>query len=1144
MKNAAVIIIIMIMIAAGGLYSYNQIKMEEFPNVDIPYLHIGIVYPGATPDQAMNDIGVPVQQALQNLKGLKNQYNYASTGYDEEILEMDFSRSMDDVERDVREALARIKFPDGAQPPEIEKSSPDVPYVYSFAVSSKDKSLEDIQKYVKQTLQPALQNVPFVDKINVSGSTDRSIYVEVDPAKLKANNLTLEQVKQSLIANNISAPVGTMTLDDKTMAVQAGQKYKSLDDIRNVQLIIVKQDMSGLSHSLSGAFDGVKQGFDQVQQGMNQMGAGMQTLGQTQALMQQEIQIINAIQGLSGKLFQDQTLLSQLQAQNKQVPNSVTPEQLQKAEQSVQQDQQQIAALQKKLSDIQTMLTQTAKPSSAPAKQSTKSGNANLLSMDSSSPSFKIQTVRLGDIANVEYKSDDAQQSIARMNGNPAVLVQVKPQPGANVVQLVKDVKAKLDELGVSDRFTLTVTRDQSIAIKDSVSSMTHEALYGALFAVIITLLFLRNVRATIVAIVSMPLSLFAAVIVLNAYGYTLNVMTLSGMAVAVGRVVDDSIVVIENIFRRIRASRNRDSQLVLDATREVGSAILSSTITTIAVFLPMTVIPDIVGKFFAPFAWTVVISLLFSLLVAVTVVPLFARLTLMKTKHHEPHDGWLQRLYKRILSWSLQRKWIVCLIAIILLAESGYALKNLTFDFLPSTQEKYFDIHVNMPIQSSLEATNKVTAKVEQLLLDPSLSQYIEKFQSYVSPGSGYVSLSIRDSVKDSKPFEDALRSKLQTITGAKQITMSGSGGIAGSNQFFMVINGPDLETIQATASKMADALKTVPGLADVQTSRQDARKLVEVNVDNAKAASLGISPVNVMSAVRDVLSGEKVTDVNLDGSTTDVKLQLATSNLTNLDVLGNQLVTSNTGDQVALHDIATLKIVDGPSVIQRRNQKDYVSISGTITGTAGPVNDAAKKALQSVPLPKGVSWEIKGSAESMQEGFRNITIAMIVSVLLVFVVMLVTFGEMTAPFAILFSLPFAVVGGFNGLWITHKPLGMPGMIGFLMLIGIIVTNAIVFMDRVEQQKHAGLTTREALLEAGAVRLRPILMTATATICALFPLAVSNGTGIISSTLAIVVIGGLTTSTLLTLVIVPMMYEWFDQLRNKVWRSHTKAAS
>ncbi|WP_181884462.1 efflux RND transporter permease subunit [Neobacillus piezotolerans] len=985
MRNGVALFLMMALILAGGIFSLKEINIEKYPNVDIPYLTVVIPYPGASPEQAMKEIGEPVERELMNIEGVKNVYTDGVANAVYATMEFDMSINMDDGVQMAKDAVGKIAMPDSAKNPEYILQGPDPdPAVYTIgAYAGKDGA--EVQKFVKEKLVPRLEMIEGVSKVDTGGIADKSVNIRLLPEEMNKRGITLDQVKAAIAANNMTIPTGDVKLSGQTLPVRVGKELKSLEDIKGVTLF--------------------GQGTGQLEQ------------------------------------------------------------------------------------------------------------------------------IKLKEIADITY-GDENKSDFTRINGKEGVRLGIIVEGGANVVSIVEKAKEEIKKADLPEGVKIDVLRDQSIEIKDSVYAMLREALLGSLMAVIVTFLFLRNLRSTLIAIISIPLSIFASFTVLNMLGYTLNIMTLAGIAVAVGRVVDDSIVVIENVFRRVRAAKDRDEKLVEEATREVASAITSSTITTVAVFLPMAFVPGIIGKFFAPLAWTIVISLLFSLLVAVTVVPLMSKLFLLKLSPKEHKEGIIQKSYRTSLKWVLSHRALTLAASIILLAGTAVLIApKLGTTFLPQERVSNYDVRMTMDKGASPEKTSEAASAVEDILLE---KDEVKLVSTSVNGqfGSASISFEIKDSVKDADGFIKDLRAQFEKLDAAKEISVTGVGDFAGGaqSQYVLVVNGSDFEDIKAASKDIVSELKGINGMADVQSSLEGDEPEIQIDLNEQKLAENGLMPAMVGKSLRDLINGDVVTTMSIDENKTDVRLDLKMDAIASLEELGEQEITNMMGMPIKLKDIGVLKRGKNRTVITHLNQNEYVMVFGQITDSkTGDIAKKADKAIASLDLPNSVNYYKEGASAAMEEGFKNMAIAIIVSILLVYLVMVIAFGEGKAPFVILFSIPFSLIGALIGLYIVNEPIGMPALIGLLMLNGIVVTNAIVLVDKVKQFEKQGLAAREALLEAGVIRIRPILMTAIATVGALIPMAVSSHAGIVSSSMAVVVIGGLATSTLLTLFIVPVMYSLFN---------------
>ncbi|MBY6035603.1 efflux RND transporter permease subunit [Fictibacillus nanhaiensis] len=770
-------------------------------------------------------------------------------------------------------------------------------------------------------------------------------------------------------------------------------------------------------------------------------------------------------------------------------------------------------------------------------------------------PPSAASSVKLGDIAEVKESEDVSE--ITRYNQKASLSMAVTKKQDANTVEVADKVIEVLNKDKYDDKLNYAIGFGQAEGIKDSVNTLVKEGLFGALFASLAVLIFLRNFRATIIAIISIPLSLLVSAIFLDRLDITLNIMTLGGMAVAVGRVVDDSIVVIENIFRRIRKADgvfDRD-ELIIDSTREILKAIVSSTITTVVVFLPLGLVGGVTGEFFLPFALTVVFALLASLLVAVTIVPILAKYAFKKVKP-EKTDGPLQRAYVKVIKASLNHKFLVLLTSFILLGGSFFLASTLGMVFLPNEEQKTLTVNVELPASTNVTKTNEISLEVEEFLAERNTIEDVtagigsRDFQTGLkrqNVANYFVNLKKEASVeKELKELEAGIKKITDEKANGTVVSLQevSSGGPPSNNEVSIELYSNDLDDLQKAAGQVEAYMKKLDTIKYVSNNFKDTQKQWSVSIDTEKAAEKGVSGFAVLGAVSDVTKAVDVGELSLDGNEKNVKVEYNKA-ITSLEEI-KELTVLGTSGPVKISDVSDVSEIETVTAIQKLDGKIYAQVSAQVKGdnVQQVTQDVIKGVEDNVDLPSSVSTEGGGGSEETMDTFKDLGLAMLVAIGLVYLTMLITFGRARIPFIILSSLLFVPVGAIGGLFLINEPLSVSAMIGILMLIGIVTTNAIVLVDRIGQNRDVkGMPVREALLEAGKTRLRPILMTAFATIAALIPLALTTSSGtLISKGLAIVVIGGLTTSTLLTLIIVPVLYELFFRRQAKREKTNTSS--
>ncbi|KWX87145.1 Swarming motility protein SwrC [Paenibacillus riograndensis] len=763
-----------------------------------------------------------------------------------------------------------------------------------------------------------------------------------------------------------------------------------------------------------------------------------------------------------------------------------------------------------------------------------------------------LPTVKLGELANIEVTGKS--ESISRTNGKESIGIQIVKANDTNTVDVVNGVKDKTDELKKQYKsMDLTVLLDQGKPIEDSVNTMLSKAAFGALFAVLIILLFLRNIRSTIISIISIPLSLLIAVLCLRQMDITLNMMTLGAMTVAIGRVVDDSIVVIENIYRRLSLSgeKLRGRELISAATREMFVPIMSSTIVTIAVFLPLAFVSGIVGELFLPFALTMVFALLASLIVAITLVPALAhtlfRNGLKKGKNsHSEKPGRMAAGYQKILDWSLSHKLITFGVAVLLLVGSLFLIKPIGVSFMPSQEEKNVMLTFSPKAGQTLEDVKEQGLKAEKYSL---AQKHLDKMQYSIGGGgpfgmgSGNSGLFYVTYDSDTPDFDTVKENLIEGLT--KEVPngvwgdMSGmSGGGLGGNTLTVNLFGDSLDQLKPVADEIAGIVQADTGnFKDGKTSLSEAYDQYTIVADQAKLSSLGLTAGQIAMKLSPAGTRPVLTEVAMDGKNYNVYIETDKDTYSSIQEMEKATLTSPLGITVPIGEVAKIENGTSPDSITREDGKMKVDVTAEIISSdVNSASNSVKEKIDALDLPDGVTVTFGGVTEQINDTFGQLGVAMAAAIAIVYFVLVVTFGGGLAPFAILFSLPFTVIGALVALLLAGETLNVSALMGALMLIGIVVTNAIVLIDRVIHKEKEGMSTRQALLEAGATRLRPILMTALATIGALLPLVsgLENSAGIISKGLGVTVIGGLVSSTLLTLVVVPVVYEFLMKFRSK----------
>ena len=1009
--NKLAVWLLTIIITVSGIYSGTKMNMETIPDISIPYLMVMDVYPGATPEQVMEDISKPLEKAIENLKGVKSVYSNSNANMASLQVEYEYGEDMDEANRALKSALESVKLPENAQEPIITAISMNMMPVAALSISSETEDIVELTSTVEEIILPKIEKIDGVASASITGQHIEEVQLTYDEAKMAQYGLKEDTVKQMIQASDLAVSLGLYEFEEGEQAVAIDGKFMTADELKEMLIPVT--------------------------------------------------------------------------------PSATQP-----------------------------------------------------------SP-----FVKLSDIAEIEVVGKV--QSISRTNGENAIAIQIVKGQEANTVDVVNSVKDLIQEQKEKiEGLVIDVSLDQGAPIEESVKTMVEKALFGGLIAVLIILLFLRDIKSTIISIVSIPVSIFMAFLLLNWMEITLNIMTLGAVTVAIGRVIDDSIVVVENIYRRLHLKEEKLSgrALVREATIEMFKPILSSTLVTVAVFAPLIFVGGMVGELFMPFALTMTFALGASLIVAITIVPALShflfkkKLYSEKTESSHKEAGKLAIRYKGLLGWTLNHKVITSVIAVVLLAGSLALTPLIGFSFMGSEEEKVMYLtytpeagELEDETLANVEAVEEEMLKREDIdIVQISVTEAGDPMAAMMGGGGdGALMYLIFDPEMDNFP---EVREEIE-----EYVFNLGQSGEWKSQNFAamsMSTNEVSYTFYSEDLDKLNEAVKMVEGvmgkndrLEDVSSSAEEAYVEYTFKVEQDELLQYGLTTGQIVMMLNPTKTQDVLTTVEKDGNELEVIVQQeqAAQPKSIDDILATQVPTA-LGTTMPLSELVTVEKGTTLNTLARSKGEYYATVSGTILDEdISKATAEVDKEIDKLDLPKGVTIGVAGVQADMTETFTQLGMAMLAAIAIVYFILVVTFREGVAPFAILFSLPFAVIGSFVGLLIAGETISVSVMMGLLMLIGIVVTNAIVLVDRIIHMERDGMTMREAVLEAGATRLRPILMTAIATIGALIPLAIgSGGGGLISKGLGITVIGGLASSTLLTLIVVPIVYEVLSKIFKK----------
>ncbi|RSL33076.1 efflux RND transporter permease subunit [Salibacterium salarium] len=781
-------------------------------------------------------------------------------------------------------------------------------------------------------------------------------------------------------------------------------------------------------------------------------------------------------------------------------------------------------------------------------------------------------TVHVQDVADVvDTVEEDSSKTF--VNGETAYMFSIMKQSDANTVEVSQNVKEIVAELNeeVGDSAELNVVSDSAEFIETSIDSVVNNLIFGALFAVLVLLAFLRSVRATLVIGISIPIAVIATFSLMYFTGETLNILTMGGLALGVGMMVDSAIVILESIYKHIEEGKTRKEAAIAGA-QELGSAVIASTVTTLVVFLPIVFVEGIASELFAPLALTVGFALIASLLAALTIVPMLASKLIKEEASKTQEDNRFTRIgnavngrYHRMLKWSIGHRKTVLSITGLLIVGSLALVPMIGGVLLPDSDEGEIMIEVETPTASTSEETQTAVDQV-WTMLEP-YEDDIDSTYSTVGSGSSpvgggsnnqaVVNLSLVNSSDreiETSELVSELSEQTERIPGA-QVSVSDvtTGAAGGGSPITVSLSGQEVDVLDELAEEIEFAVEQVPGTTGVDTSSGDGNPQIDLDVDRDQASQYGLSYQDIMSQVMTAFNGQVATEYREEGQEIDVQVIFPNDAREQISDIRNMTLTAANGSGVSLAAIADLNETTGPTQISREDQQRQVDITSDVTDrTLSEVAADVEEEVSQMNIPDGYSVSYGGDSEEMQEAFGNLALAMIASIFLVYAVMAIQFESFVQPFVIMFSLPATLIGVLVGLFITQTPLSITAFIGLIMLAGIVVNNAIVLVDYINQRREAGEERDEAILAAGPARLRPIMMTVLTTVLAMLPIALGLGEGAeAQAPMAIVIIFGLAFSTLFTLILIPVVYAvtdnmvlWFKKKKDKIGKKKEDTVS
>ena len=1003
-----------------GTFSYRQLGIEQYPNVDFPVVVVSTMYPGASPETVETEVSRKIEEQINSIAGVKNLTSRSYEGQSVVIAEFELSVASALALQDVREKVQQVRatFRDEVKEPLVLRFNPDDIPIVSVAIRSDIRSKRDLTTIADRIVLKRLETVRGVGKVTIVGGVKRQINIQLNPERLQALRVGLNEVLSAIRTENQNFPAGNVTRrnDDKVIEIDG----RVVDPKRFADLIVARR------------------------------------------------------------------------------------------------------------------------------------GNA---------------PVYLGQFAEI-VDGEQERESVALLNGAPAIAIDVVKSQGTNTIEIADGVRRTVAELvknGLPSDVHLDIVVDTSRGIRNSVDNVQRTLIEGGLLTVAIVFLFLHSWRSTIITGLALPVSVLGAFIVLALFGFTLNIMTLMALSLVIGILIDDAIVVRENITRHLAMGKSHH-QAALDGTNEIGLAVLATTFTIVAVFLPVAFMGGIIGRFFFQFGVMVSAAVLISLFVSFTLDPMLSSVWYDPQAHGgggrfaralEAVQRWLAAGYRHLLSWALNWRKTTLAVALVAFIGSFGLVPLIGVEFVPEADLGEQIISIETPTGSSLEYT---AAKLRQV--DAAVRSFPEIAYTYGSVNTGYVvgknqaSLYVRYkdlSQRKRSPAQvsQPIRERLAAIPGITY-SVTASSGPGGAQKLIQVsLQGPDMVTLDRLSRQVMDMVAKIPGTVDIDRNLKAARPILSVKVKRDVASDLGVNSALVAETVRPLFAGDETSLWKApDGENYTVMVRLPLADRAGREDLDRIWLATGADSNgaprmVQLSQIAAITTSVGASQINRRDLQREVQITANVASRAGgEVSRDLQQAIAQIKLPPGYRFVFTGSTRDMQESAAYAGQALLMAVILIYLILASQFGSFLQPLAIMLSLPLSLIGVFLGLLIAGTTLNLFSAIGFIMLMGLVTKNAILLVDFANQARTRGVAIRDALLEAGTIRLRPILMTTLAMIFGMIPLALGLGEGGSQrAPMAHAVIGGLISSTLLTLIVVPVSLIYIDRVAAWAKRRFSRSA-
>ena len=1195
-KKPLTVIVCVIIIIALGIVSVTRMTPDLLPSIDLPYMVVVTTYPGGTPEEVEEEVTKPLEQSLATLENLKSIQSVSNANFSFIILEFENGSSMDTAMVSTLQNVSLVEggWDDMIGSPYIMKINPSMLPIMVAAVNYGDRDNKDLSNFVDDTLMNELEGTTGVASVQAGGLYEQQLNVLLDDEKI--NNLNTKLVSYV----NSQMGEARAQIDEGIAQVESAQSQisyqrKVIADAQESALKQVDNAVSNVYDAVGDAMDSAEDIADRaqelgdiVQEGSNAKDLeelqktfdklenslqGLAALGQNVSsdIEMPELPSLSSIQGgYRGLISGIQTMQeaqTQMAVADAQLVSTKTQLEQAKTELDVQAEE----AL--KQADLGSMINMEmvgnimkGQNFDMPAGYIQKKDGARYLvsvgdefrSVDEVENLFLFNVEGLGDIylrdvAEV-FMTDNSDSIYASINGSPGVILTFSKQSNyatatasGNIIDKFESLEKKYDGL------SFTVLMDQGDYIYLIIDAIAESLMYGAIFAILVLLLFLRDLRPTFITLLSIPISLTFAIVLMYLSGVTINLISLSGLSVSVGMLVDNSIVVIENIYR-LRRQGVEPKRAAVAGAKEVGAAIISSTLTTVCVFVPIIFVQGITRQLFSDMALTIAFSLGASLIIALTLVPALASRMLKKPpKKESKAAGKFMEGYKRLLNWNINHKFLILLIAVVLLVFSVDTALSKGFIFIPDMSTPQMSGMITMDdedckIEETAEVSDKIIEKVMAVDGVESAGAMLSSAND-LSALSGDVSNSEvslyiilePDTKRTGAEITEDIMEEVKGLPATVEIMSSSSitdyttalGGAGVSVDVYST----DLDRLEKGAKLVGEAMEKVEGVASVDNGLVDAEPEYHFVVDKSKAMKNGLTVAQVYMAIVQELTHESTaTSITIGNDTYDIVISSGEATDTTLKKLKNLEIA----DGVKVKNVAKVEDTESLPSINRKDQQTVLTVVGEAEDgyNITLLTEECKKAVSGLALPEGVRFEFNGENETIMDAMHDLVVMMALGILLVYLIMVAQFQSFKSPFIVMFTIPLAFTGGFLALILFNKEISIVAMIGLVILDGVVVNNGIVLVDYTNQLRAKGMKKRAAIITAGATRMRPVLMTSLTTILGLIVLAIGKTAGTdMMQPVALVCIGGLLYATVLTLLVVPVIYDLFNGEKYKFVR-------